>query len=262
MKSYFFIFFIFFISLFSSAEVVELAGKYNGKNLYILNPTIGPDTVFCVDSVSVNGKATSDETHSNAFEIDLSALKLEIGSAVFIKIFHKPGCAPKIINPEAIKSKNGFLFTSIKVDKAGKISWSSKGDPGILPFKVEQFRWRKWIEVGEVDVMDTIGKNQYAFDTKMQTFGQNDFRIRQTDAMGGSVYSKEVKFKSLKLEVTIESLKVSSEIKFSAETMYEIYDDKGTFISQGNAALVNTSDLARGKYWINYDDKTDAFTKK
>jgi len=262
MRSYFIILFIVLFPVFSHAEVLELKGNYNGKNIYIINPSIGPDTVYCVDSVSVNDKPSNDETHSNAFEIDLSALKLDIGSAVFIKIFHKSGCVPKIINPEAIKSKNGFLFISVKIDKAGKISWSSKGDPGILPFKVEQFRWKKWLEVGTVEVTDTITKNQYSFDTKMQHFGLNSFRIRQTDAMGGSVYSKEMKFKSAKLEVMIESLKVSNEIKFSTETMYEIYDDKGTFVSQGTGATVNISDLAKGKYWINYDDKTDAFTKK
>jgi hypothetical protein len=262
MKSQFFILFILLFPAFSDAEVLELKGNYNGKNIYILNPSMGPDTVYCVDSVSVNDKTSNDETHSNAFEIDLSAMKLEIGSAVFIKIFHKSGCAPKIINPEAVKSKNGFLFISTKIDKAGKISWSCKGDPGILPFKVEQFRWKKWLEIGAVEVTDTIGKNQYFFDTKMQHFGQNSFRIRQTDAMGGSVYSKEMKFKSTKLEVMIESLKVSNEIKFSAETMYEIYDDKGTFVSQGSGVSVNISDLAKGKYWINYDNKTDTFTKK
>lgn len=262
MKSYFFILFILLFSFFSDAEVLELNGNYNGKNLYLINPSIGPDTVYCVDSVCVNDKITNDETHSNAFEIDFSVLKLEIGSNVSIKIFHKSGCAPKVINPEAIRSKNSFLFLSVKIDKAGKIIWSSKGDPGTLPFKVEQFRWKKWIEVGDVDVTDTTGKNQYTFDAKMQHFGQNSFRIKQTDANGGSVYSKEVKFKSAKLEVMIESLKVSTEIKFSAETRYEIYDDKGTFVSEGTAASVNISDLSRGKYWINYDNKTDTFTKK
>jgi len=249
-------------SIVSYAQQIKLNGNYNGKNLYIINPSVTQDMVFCIDSITVNGKRTSDEINSNSFEIDLASLKINIGSSVEIIIFHKEGCIPKIVNQMAISQKNNFQFLPIKADKNGKLTWSIKGNPGAAPFMIEQFRWKKWVEVGEILPTDSIGKNQYSFETKMQHFGFNSFRIKQTDTYDNAVYSKDIKFRSQKTETFLESSKASAEIKFSAETLFEIYDDKGNFVMKGFGASANTSSLIKGKYWINYDNKTENFTKK
>ena len=54
------------------AGTIVLEGKYQQKNLYVING-IAPEGVgFCVFEVTVNGDVTSDEINSSAFEIDLS----------------------------------------------------------------------------------------------------------------------------------------------------------------------------------------------
>lgn len=251
--------FIIFSPLFSIADTIELKGNYIGKNLYVINSTIS-----CVDSVTVNNKTTTDEVHSNSFEIDLAVLKIKIGADITVNIFHKSGCVPMIVNPEVIKitSASNFLFTSIKAEKNAKLIWTIKGNAGVLPFKIEQFKWKKWIEVGEVLLSDSSGKSQYSFETKMLHFETNIFRIKQTDTRGVFTYSKEIKLRSIKPEVIIETRKIITEIKFSVETMYEIFDDKGNFMLDGTGLSVNINDLPKGKYWINYDNKTENFTKK
>ncbi len=58
------------------------------------------------------------------------------------------------------------------------------------------------------------------------------------------------------------SSKVSDILKFSEETFYEIFDERGGFIRDGYGSEEDVSDLSKGKYWVNYDNKTEIFTKK
>src|SRR5687767_7570800 len=97
--------FLFSISSSFSQGVIVLEGNYQGKTLYVQNP-FGPGGVgFCVTEVKVNGNITTDETNSSAFEIDLKAQKLNPGDKIEVKIFHKDGCKPKVLNPEVLKPK-------------------------------------------------------------------------------------------------------------------------------------------------------------
>ena len=57
---------VFFITAIYSQEV-SIDGTYNGRNLFVLNPSEGNG--FCVSEVRVNGKKTLDELNSNSFEI-------------------------------------------------------------------------------------------------------------------------------------------------------------------------------------------------
>jgi hypothetical protein len=80
----------------------DLKGHYKGKNLFIENP-YGPGNVgFCVIEVKVNGRITTDEINSSAFEIDFAALGLKEGDAVEVELVHKKGCEPIVKNPEVL----------------------------------------------------------------------------------------------------------------------------------------------------------------
>src|ERR1044071_7067750 len=82
----------------AQGNVIVLEGNYQGKPLYVQNP-FGPGGVgFCVTEVKVNGNITTDETNSSAFEIDLKAQKLAPGEKVEVRIMHKDGCKPKVLN--------------------------------------------------------------------------------------------------------------------------------------------------------------------
>jgi hypothetical protein len=236
-------------------------GNYFGKNLYVVNPSCGSDTSFGVTRVLVNGNISKDEIRSNSFEIDFSLLELNSGEAVRVLLIYTKDCVPKIINPDVLKPQSTFAFVSAKPDKTGKITFVVKGEL-FSSFTVEQYRWKKWITVGEVDNMDTLKKNTYIFETKPH-YGQNLFRMSHTDMKGNVVYSKTVKYRpAAAKEVFISSLKVTDAINFSAETAYEIFDEKGNFLLDGTGDQVSITDLPKGKYWVNYDNKTELVTKK
>jgi hypothetical protein len=63
-------------------------------------------------------------------------------------------------------------------------------------------------------------------------------------------------------EVTYSYVKPFTEINFSAETMYEIYSDKGALMGKGIGVKADVAKLPAGEYFINYDTKTETFRKK
>jgi hypothetical protein len=80
-------------------------GKYEGKNLYVLNPYLNcTDTtiLFCVYSVSINDSITlpASEIRASAFEIPLTSYGFQYGQALQIKFYHYENCRPKLLNPE------------------------------------------------------------------------------------------------------------------------------------------------------------------
>jgi hypothetical protein len=262
MKKIVFIFlFCFTLASGFAQDTLVLEGHYYGKNLYVINPTCGNDTAYGLIKVLVNGKITKDEIKSNSFEVDFSLLELNNGDVVKVLFIYKKGCLPKIINTDVLQPQSTFAFVSAKPDKTGKIIWVTKGEL-YSSFTIEQYRWKKWITVGEVDNTDTLRKNTYTFEVKPH-FGQNLFRISHSDQKGNTVYSKTVKYRlATAKEVFISSLKVTDVITFSAETSYEIFDEKGNFLLDGIDIEVSITDLPKGKYWVNYDNKTEMVTKK
>jgi len=94
--------FLFLFSCSDNSDSTTLEGEYHGKNLFVQNP-FGEDGIgFCVKTVLVNGKVTSDEINSAAFEVDLAAMGLKEGDNVKVEITYSPGCKPKILNPEVL----------------------------------------------------------------------------------------------------------------------------------------------------------------
>jgi len=245
----------------NAQDTIVLQGHYFGKNLYLLNPSVGKDTVYCIKKILVNDQLTKDELHSNSFESDFSLMGIQTGAEVKILIIHDTACTPKVINPEVLQPQSTFAFVVAKADKTGKLTWQVKGDL-FSTFTVEQFRWKKWITLGEVDITDTVKKNFYVFEIKPH-FGPMQCRISHTDEKGNIVYSKLIKFRSAAAkEIFLTTTKVTNDITFTGETAYEVFDEKGNFILDGYGTSINITDLAKGKYWINYDNKTEMVTKK
>lgn len=82
------------------SESLSLQGRFQGKNLYVQNPS--RDENFCVCSVFINDSIEVDleYTNSSAFEINMIGLDFKIGSEVNIEINHYGDCTPKVLNPE------------------------------------------------------------------------------------------------------------------------------------------------------------------
>lgn len=241
-----------------SAEELVLKGTYQGENIYVRNPFAPSGVGFCAYEVTVNGQITTDEINSSAFEIDLSVYGFNVGDEVVVAIKYKDDCQPMILNHYALQVKKAATFTGISV-KGGVLKFSTTGETGSISFYIEQFRWNKWVRVGEVKGK---GKNQpNSYEVKVRTHsGANKFRVRQTDGKKISVYSKE----ALEI-VTVPAVTYKAsetQITFSAETMYEIYDQFGGIVFKGFGSTINISTLQKGKYYLNYDNSQSEFTKK
>jgi hypothetical protein len=249
-----------------STGVIVLEGNYQGKNLYVQNSFAASGVGFCVQEVRVNGSVTTDEITSSAFEIDFRNLQLKMGDKVEVRITHKDDCKPKILNPEVLKPKSTFETLSILVDKDLTFKWTTKGETGKLPYIVEQFRWNKWVKVGEVEGNGTASENSYSFKITPHS-GKNQFRVKQIDYTGQPKLSKTVDYNSTVPEVVYSPAKVTKEIMFSAnnapaETMFEIYDQFGNIVKRGYSKSVDVSNLTKGAYYLNYDNKMGEFIKK
>jgi len=265
MKKIISIILIAFFSTFAAySEEIKLEGIFQGENIFIMNPFASSGVGFCVYEVTVNGKITTDETNSSAFEIDLSVYHFKIGDPLVIIIKHKEGCVPKVLNPEVIKPKSTFEIESITVDKTGTLKWTTTNERGALQFVVEQFRWEKWIKVGTVNGVGTPGKNSYSIQVETHT-GVNKFRVKQVDFSKKARYSTEAIFRNLAGPVTFEpgdGKKATNELIFSSETTYEIYDFYGKQVLKGKGTKVNILKLEKGQYFLNYDNVTQSFSKK
>lgn len=249
--------------LYSASLSIE--GSYQGKNLYVQNPMDDEGFGYCATKVTVNGDVMPGGTNMGAFEIDFANFNIGIGEAVFIVIEHNEGCKPKILNPEVLLPKSTFVVTGITVSNDGKLNWQTTGESGKLPYMIEQFRWNKWVTVGEVQGKGTSGSNSYEFSVAPHS-GTNTVRVVQIDHSGQKRTSKDVKFNSSLAAVTKSPVKVKDIINFSsngkpAETRYEIYDAYGNIVKKGVGTSVNCQNLLSGAYYINFDNVNEKFIK-
>ena len=220
---------------------------------------------YCATKVTVNGDIMPGGTSVGAFEIDFSLFNIEIGEPVFIVIEHNDGCRPKVLNPEVLLPRSTFKVESITIDNDGNLKWKTTGEQGKLPFVIEQYRWNKWVAIGEVEGKGSGNANEYKFLVTPHS-GENTVRVSQSDHSGTKRPSKEVKFMSSSPTVTKSPTKVKNEIKFSAngapvQTRYEIYDAYGNIVKKGVGSKVSCSNLLRGVYYINFDNVNEKFIK-
>jgi len=249
--------------LFGASLSIE--GTYQGKNLYVQNPMDDDGFGYCATKVTVNGDIMPGGTNMGAFEIDFANFNIAIGETVFIVIEHNDGCKPKILNPEVLLPRSTFVVTGITVSNAGKLTWQTTGEQGKLPYIIEQYRWNKWVTVGEVQGKGTPGANSYEFNVTPHS-GENTVRIVQIDHSGSKRTSKEVKFVSNIPVVAKSPVKVKEVISFTAngqpvETRYESYDAYGNIVKKGVGSSVNCQNLLSGAYYINFDNVNEKFIK-
>ncbi len=245
----------------NQVDRLTVSGFYFGKNLVVINPLL--DGRFVVESVEVNGTKTSDEINSSVFEIDFSALGLKHGDNVSVNIHYIVGAGePVVYNPEALEASSNFAFTgSFLEKKTDMLVWTISGSAGSESFEVEQYRWEKWIRVATVNPKDSTSLNSYRAKI-VPHFGKNLFRVKLVDPKGNIAKTPSVKIQSKTPEVMLVKTTIETQLEFSGETMFQVYDEKGVKWLSGTAKDVDVTTLAPGKYWVNYDNKTELVKKK
>lgn len=256
LYQFFTVIFLLLLAPVSMAGVIVLEGNYMGKNIYVKNPNRGAGVGYCVSEVTINGRLSPDEVNQTAFEIDFGNFDLKIGDKVIINIKHGDDCKPEVINPEVLKPKSTFVIKDISIDKNGILNWTTEKENGKLDYIVEQFRWNKWVKVGEAEGIGTPGVNAYSFKFSPHS-GLNKLRVKQVDYTGKPNYSKPAEFTSNKPEVTIDGDRFKNTIEFQGgESRYELYDKYGTIVKRGYGKIVDISNFDKGTYYLSFDNKT------
>ena len=249
------------LGLYSSGAIaaeINLAGNFYGKNLYIRNYVKDPGQ-FCTVTVTVNSVKLGNQINSSAYEINFGQLGVGWGEKVNIKIEYKEGCKPEVINPEVLKPVPSATFVSAKANKNG-INWTTLGESGPFNFQVQQYKWDRWVTIGEIMGKGTIDTAQYTFEVKHLN-GPNVYRIYQFDPISGkSIVSDDLKIRSSNPVITF-SMEKGDVIKFSDVTQYEIYNADGELVEKGEGAEVDASPLPKGEYYIGYGNSSETFKK-
>jgi len=250
----------FALNFFVNSATLVVEGKYQNKNVFVQNALGNSGVGFCAQEIKVNGKLTTDETNSSAFEIDLSSLKLKYGEAVTIEIIHKDGCTPKVLNMDDLKPKPTFEVLTMNVSPTGILKWSTKNESGSLPYIIEQFKWNKWIPIGEVDGVGSPETHEYSFKVNMHS-GDNKYRVKQKGLSSTTKNSQEVSVKSSSEKPAFALLKNGAGVDFTAETGFEVFDAYGVVVKKGFGKQINIDNLPKGNYYLCYDNIVAEFKK-
>jgi hypothetical protein len=141
----------------------------------------------------------------------------------------------------------------MSVSNTGLLKWISKNETGSLPYIIEQFKWNKWVPVGEIQGGGTPDPHEYSFQLAMHS-GENKYRVKQKGLNAVSRYSQEVTAQSLVDKPSFAISKNNSSIDFSAETGFEVYDIYGTVVKRGYGKQAKIDNLSKGKYYLCYDN--------
>lgn len=259
-------FFIMGLSIQSYADF-SIEGHYQGQKIYVQNPADEDGFGFCINKVTVNGDVIPVDMYSSAFQIDLSEYNIEIGDEVIIVFEHEAGCKPKLLNPEALRPKSTFVLQEIACTTDGTLTWSTTEESGKLNFLIEQYKWNKWVVVGEVIGIGTEELNNYTFNVLPHS-GENTIRLAQIDNTSKKRVTQSVTFTPS--TVGEPEINVSNEAKTieflvdgkATKTKYEIFDAYGNIVKKGFNSVVKYGNLKAGVYHINYDNKNDRIIVK
>lgn len=243
------------------AEILTIEGQYQSKNLYVSNSMAANGVGFCAYEVRVNGDVTTDAVASSAFEIDLEQYNFKQGEDLIIQITHKKGCQPKVLNPTSLSPQATFKTKEIDLDEKGLLTWTTTNESGSLAFVVEQYKWNKWVKIGEVQGNGKSGENSYDFQVTL-TSGNNKVRVKQVGNSGKEVYSPSAEVMSNEVKPTMNYEKKTKSVAFSGKTHYEIYDKYGQLCKKGYGDKIDVSTLKKENYYLNYDNTFEELSTK
>ncbi len=252
---------------FNSHANFSIEGHYQGKKLYVQSPANEDGFGFCINKVTLNGDVIPVDIYASAFQIDLSEYDIEIGQEVIIVFEHDEGCRPKLLNPEVLRPASTFVLQEIACTPDGVLTWSTTDESGKLNYLIEQYKWNKWVVIGEVSGTGLPELSNYTFNVLPHS-GENTIRVSQIDNTSKKRVSQSVTFNSkVSGEPKLNVIKDTKVIEFlvdgkTAKTKYEIFDAYGNIVKKGFNSSVSYANLQPGVYHINYDNKNDRIIVK
>lgn len=245
------------------ASEMILKGIYQGKDLYIINPMLDVGEEYCVYEVLINNEKYDEVINSSAFRISLDYAGLQYGQEYVVTIRHHEFCTPKLVNPEVLKPLCTYEIISHELGFDNVLRFITANESGKLTFYVEEFRWGKWIEIGQMPGEGGPGNRSYSIKTYPFN-GENRFRVYQIDHLKRKVYSDEIVYNITKdkIKIMTKLSGVSKEIVFSDNTSYEVINEFGEELITGVGNVVNVSRLDKGQYFLNFENEYTLFIKR
>lgn len=151
--------------------------------------------------------------------------------------------------------KCGISF--VNMDISGLVTWIAKEDTTKLPYIIEQYRWKKWIKMAEVEDSGKDEFNKYSCYV-IPYHGENYVRIKHGNPI---CVSDSVKLNADTPEIKFQINKKKKEIEFNFDTFYEITDKKGVLFKKGYAKTIPIDNLPKDNYILYYDNSTVEFKK-
>jgi len=111
----------------------------------------------------------------------------------------------------------------------------SKNESGPLPYVIEQFKWNKWVYVGEVQGIGNPENHDYSFQISTHS-GENKFRVKQVGLGATPKVSSPVIINSEIDKPAYMITRDNRAIQYNTETAFEVYDAFGAIVKK---ALVN-----------------------
>ena len=228
----------------------EIAGTYQGKNVFVQNPINHLGTGFCTLEVKVNGKKYDFENAASVFEIRLSRMELEKGDPIVIIFTHAEECSPKILNYDAFSDQSLRINSGYLDGKT--LYW--KEEYADFSYRVEHFRWNKWTTV-DLQINEPNADDFYAANLNGTPHSfVNTFRIVAENSLGIKAYSSNFTLNGNQESIVFEIDEEQRVLTFTAPTHYELFNDKGDCIQVGTSATIDFSDIDSGAYKLNFDN--------
>jgi hypothetical protein len=246
------------IGLFAQTTEYTTTGEYQGKNVYVQNPLSLDKINFCTTEIFLNEKLINTAPKTSAFVIDLS--HMNIGDPVFIKIIHKDGCIPKIINPQVIRSKSKFQFLNVYAD-ALSIHWATTGELPYGKFFIEHYKNSKWVNILTITGKGSFDANQYNVKPQHHT-GDNKYRIKHVQNDGKIFFSLVFDYFNDVEPISFFPTLVVDKITLSRESDYTVVDAYGNQIANGKGVEIDLINLKEGLYFLYVDNREEKFVKK
>jgi hypothetical protein len=249
---------LFTIQSFAQTTEYTTTGEYQGKNIYIQNPLSSDKINFCTTEVYLNERLINSAPKTSAFVIELS--HLQVGDPVFIKIVHRDGCEPKIINPQVIRSKSKFQFMNSYAD-AISIHWTTTGELPYGKFFIEHYKNKNWVNIQTLNGKGAFDANQYSIKPEHHT-GDNKYRIKYVQNDGKIFFSRVFDYFHDVEPISFFPTLVVDKITLSRESDYTIVDSYGNEITQGKGLIIDLNSLKEGLYFLHVDNREEKFVKK
>jgi hypothetical protein len=154
------------------------------------------------------------------------------------------------LNSFAHQEKDSSKIVSITIGKDGILNWTTNNDQNKTPFDIEEYRWNKWIKIGEVEAINSSETLSYTFNS-IQNSGENQIRVLHKNE---PTVFRSVKWTS---ELPVVKFTVNKDVKaiqFTAETLFEIWDTNGNVIKRGLSSYIDYKDIPAGSYILNFDN--------